>query len=37
MVSETDGGGMVVEVEPFHQHSIKFCCYMTDDSRGAVP
>ena len=31
-VSEVDVGGMAVEVEPFCQHSIKFCCH-ADDSR----
>jgi len=36
MTSEADGGGMAVEVEPSHQHSITFCCCVTDGSRGAV-
>ena len=35
-MSEVDVGGMTVEVEPFHQYSIKFCCCATDGSRGAV-
>jgi len=29
-------GGMVVEIEPSHQHSISLCCCATDGSRGAV-
>ena len=36
MMSEADVGGMAVEVEPSHQYSITFCCYVTDGSRGAV-
>ena len=35
MTSESDAGGMAVEVEPFHQYSIIFCCHVTDGSRGA--
>lgn len=35
-MSEVDVGDMVVEVEPFHQHSIKFCCCVKDSSREAV-
>jgi len=30
------GGGMAVEVEPFHQYSTKFCCHATGGSREAV-
>jgi len=33
---EADADGMTVEVEPSHQYSIKFCCRVTDVSRGAV-
>ena len=36
MMSETDVGGAVVEVEPSYQYSIIFCCYVTDGSRGAA-
>jgi len=35
-MSEADVGGMAVEVEPSHHYSVKFCCRVTDDSRGAV-
>jgi len=35
-VSEVDAGGIAVEVEPFHQYFVTFCCRVTDDSRGAV-
>jgi len=31
-----DVGAMAVEVEPSHQYSIPFCCYVTDGSRGAL-
>jgi len=34
MTSEADICGMEVEVEPFHQYSIAFCCCVTDGSRG---
>jgi len=34
MMSEADIGGMAVEVEPSHQYSVKFCCRVTNDSRG---
>ena len=34
--SEADVGGMAVRVEPSHQYSVKFCCRVTDGSRGAV-
>jgi len=34
--SEADVDGMVAEVEPSHHCSIKFCCHVTDGSRGAV-
>ena len=34
--SEADVGDMAVEVEPSRQYSIKFCCRVTDDNRGAV-
>jgi len=30
------GRGMVVVVEPSHQHSVTFCCHVTEGSRGAV-
>ena len=36
MTSEVDVGGMAVEDEPSHQHSITFCCHVTDGSRGAA-
>ena len=36
MTSEVDVGGIVIETEPFHQHSITFCCCVTDGSTGAV-
>jgi len=29
-------GGMPVEAEPSHQHSITWGCCVTDGSRGAV-
>lgn len=29
-------GGMVVEVEPFHQFSVAFCYCTADGSRSAV-
>jgi len=35
MVLEVDVGGMAVEVEPFHQYSITFCCHVTDGNRGS--
>jgi len=35
-MSDTDVGDMAVEVEPSCQYSVKFCCCVTDDSRGAV-
>jgi len=34
--SEVNIVDMAVEVEPSRQHSVKFCCRATDDSRGAV-
>jgi hypothetical protein len=34
--SEMDVGDMAVEAEAFHQHSVKFCCRSTDDSKGAI-
>jgi len=34
--SEANVVDMAVEVEPSRQYSIKFCCCMTDDSRGAL-
>ena len=34
--SEAKVVDMAVEVEPFRQYSVKFCCRATDDSRGAV-
>ena len=35
-MSEVDVGSMAVEVEPYHQYSITFCCCASDGSRGAV-
>jgi len=35
-MSEASVGGGTVGVEPFHQHSITFCCCAADGSRGAV-
>jgi len=35
-MSETNVGGMAVEVEPSHQYPIMFCCHVTDGSRGTV-
>ena len=34
--SEANVVDMAVEVEPSSQHSVKFCCRATDDSRGAA-
>ena len=34
--SEADVGDMAAEVQPYCHYSIKFCCRVTDDSRGAV-
>jgi len=34
MMSETDVGGMTVEVDPSCQYAIIFCCCATDGSRG---
>jgi len=34
--SETDVGGMAVEVESSQQYSFTFHCHVTDGSRGAV-
>ena len=34
--TDTNGGGMTVEVEPSHQYLITFCCHVTDGSRGAA-
>jgi len=36
MTSESDVGGMAVEVEPSHKYSITYCWHVTDGSRGAV-
>ena len=36
MMSEANVVDMVVEVEPSRQHSVKFCCRATDDSREAA-
>lgn len=33
--SEIDIGSMAVEVEPPHQDSVTFYCFVTDDTRGA--
>lgn len=35
-LSETNGGIMIVEVEPSLQYPITFCCSVTEGSRGAV-
>lgn len=35
-ITEMDTGSMIVEFEPHHQYFIAFCCYATDDRRGAV-
>ena len=34
--SEEDTVGMAVDVKPFHQYALTFCCHVTDGSRGAV-
>jgi hypothetical protein len=36
MTSEADVGDMAVDFEPSRLYSIKFCCHVKDDSRGAV-
>jgi len=36
MTSEANVVDMAVEVEPSRQYSVKFCCRVTGDSRGAV-
>ena len=36
MMSEADVGGMAVKAEPSHQHSMTFCCCVTDGSRGGI-
>ena len=36
ITSEIDTGSMAVEIEPIHQHSITFCCHVTDGSRETV-
>ena len=33
-MSEADGGGMAVGVEPSHQCSVTFCCQKTNGNRG---
>ena len=33
---QVDVVGMAVEVEPFHQYSLIFCCHVTNGNRGAV-
>ena len=35
-MSEADGGGMEVEIEPSHQYSTTFCCHVTDGNTGTV-
>jgi len=35
-LSEVDVGGMAVEIEPFHQYSVTFCCHVADGSRRTV-
>ena len=35
LTSEADGGGVAAEVESSCQHSIPFCCHVTDGSRRA--
>ena len=34
-MTEVGVGGMIVDVEPSHQHSVTCCCHETDGSRGA--
>ena len=36
VMSEADGGGMAVEVEPSCQYPATFCWHVTDGSRVAV-
>ena len=36
VASEVDVGGMEVKVEPSHQYSITFHCYVTDGIRGTA-
>ena len=36
MISEGDGCGIAVEVEPSQQFYNTFCCHVTDGNRGAV-
>ena len=36
MSSEADVGATALEVEPFHQYPITFCCRVTNGSRGAL-
>lgn len=36
MTLEADEGGVAVDVELSYQRSIKFCCRVTDGSRGAI-
>ena len=33
-MSEADGGGTVVGVEPSHQYSIPFCCHVAAEGRS---
>jgi len=35
-MSEADGGGMAIEVEPSHQYSVTCCYCVADGSRGAA-
>ena len=34
--SEADAGDITVEAEPSQQHSVTFCCRVTDGSKEAV-
>ena len=36
MTSDTDVGGMVIELEPSHLYPVTSCCHVTGGSRGAV-
>lgn len=36
MTSVGDVGGIATEAEASDQHSITFCCWVTDGSRGAI-
>lgn len=36
IMSEVDIDGVAVDTEPSHQYSIKFCCWVTDDSKRTL-